>query len=117
MATFPTGGKITFSGFKRKRMSNVIRSDMESGPAKQALRSSQDYIRFPVTYLFTEAEYDTFDAWVKNTIFSVGWFSWVEPKDGATLQARIVNGDISDATPINPNMANWIVKFEIEVLD
>lgn len=117
MATFPTGGKITFSGFKRKRTSNVIRSDMEAGPPKQAKRSSQDIIRFPVTYLFTESEYDAFDLWVKTTINSVGWFDWTEPKDGAVLNARIVNGDISDATPLNPHMADWIVKFEIEVLD
>lgn len=117
MATFPTGGKVTFSGFKRKRMSNVIRSDMSSGPPKQALRSSQDMIRFPVSYLFTVAQYDAFDVWVKNTIKVVGWFDWTDPKSGSVLNARIVNGDISDATPLNPHMADWIVKFEIEVVD
>lgn len=117
MATFPTGGKLTASGFRRSRMSNVVRTDMESGPAKQALRSSRDTIRFPVTYLFNNIEYVIFDAWVKNTINKVGWFTWTEPFRGAVVQARIVNGDISDAAPLNPHMADWVVSFEIEILD
>lgn len=112
---FPAG-KLTAHGFKRKRMSNVIRTDMESGPAKQALRASTDYIRFPVTYLFTKAEYLAFDAWVDTTINKVGWFDWTDPLDGVTvLQARIVMGDISDASPMNPHMADWVVTFEMEV--
>jgi hypothetical protein len=116
MATFPAG-VLTANGFRRKRVSNVIRSDMESGPAKQALRASRDYIRFPVTYLFTKAQYLAFDTWVTDTIDTVGWFDWTEPIASATLQARIVNGDISEAAPLNPHMANWVVSFELEVLD
>ena len=117
MAAFPNG-KLTANGFRRKRISNVIRSDMESGPAKQALKSSRDYLRFPVTYLFTKAEYLAFDIWVTDTIGIVGWFDWTDPVDGITvLQARIFNGDISDAAPMNPDMANWVVSFEMEVLD
>ena len=118
MATFPTGGKITFSGFKRQRVASVVRSDMESGPAKQALRASRGYIRFPVTYLFTAAEYTAFDTWVKNTINFVGVFDWVDPYTGTThTDARIIEGNINDATPLNPHMADWVVKFQIEVLD
>jgi len=75
MATFPAG-TLLFNGFKRKRVSNVTRSDMESGPAKQALRAGKDYLRFPVTYLFTSAEYDAFDLWVRDTIKTVGMFDW-----------------------------------------
>lgn len=116
MAVFPDG-KITMSGFKRQRVSSVIRSDMESGPAKQALRSSRDYIRFPVTYLFTKTEYDAFDLWVRDTINVIGEFDWTDPVSGVVLTARIVNGDISEATPLNPNLANWVVKFMLEVLD
>lgn len=116
MATFPAG-KITFSGFKRQRVSSVNRSDMESGPAKQALRSSRDYIRFPVTYLFTDVEYDAFDLWVDATINKVGWFDWTDPVSDTVREARIVNGDISEASPLNPQMDRWVVKFMIEVLD
>lgn len=116
MATFPSG-KLTASGFKRKRESNVLRSDMESGPAKQALLASQDYLRFPVIYLFTKAEYEAFDSWVKNTINVVGEFDWTEPLNDTVVTARIVNGDISDASPLNPHMADWIVKFALEILD
>jgi len=117
MATFPAG-LLTATGFRRKRMSNVLRSDMEAGPAKQALKSSRDYLRFPVTYLFTKTQYQAFDTWVTDTIGVVGWFDWTDPMDGVTvLQARIVNGDISDAAPLNPHLANWVVTFEMEVLD
>ena len=116
MAAFPAG-KITFSGYKQQRISNVIRSDMESGPAKQALRSSRDYIRFPVSYLFTKAEFVAFDTWVTDTIKIVGTFDWVDPLSGSTLQARIVGGDISDARPLNPHLENWIVNMVLEVLD
>jgi len=116
MATFPNG-KLTASGFKRQRVSNVIRSDMESGPAKQALRASQDYLRFPVVYLFTKAEYEAFDIWVRDTINVIGEFDWTEPLNDTVVTARIVNGDVSDAVPLNPHMANWVVKFTLEILD
>lgn len=117
MAAFPTGPKLTASGYRYSRQSNVIRTDMEGGPTKQALMSSIDYLAFPVTYLFTKAEFIAFQTFVKTTINTVEWFDWVEPVSGATLQARIVNGDISDARPLNPHFANWIVSFQLEVLD
>lgn len=115
MATFPAG-KILKNGFKRQRTVNVIRSDMESGPAKQALKTSQQYIMFPVEYWFTDAEYQAFDIWVADTILSVGTFDWIEPLNNTTVTARIVSGDISDAQPYNPQMSHWIVKFMLEVL-
>ena len=116
MATFPSG-KITTSGFKRQRVSSVIRSDMESGPAKQALRASRDYIRFPVTYLFTDTEYGVFDVWVRDTINTVGTFDWTDPVSDTVMTARIVEGDISEASPVNPQMSHWVVKFLLEVLE
>ncbi len=115
MASFPAG-KITMSGFKRQRVSNVIRSDMEAGPAKQALVSSAGYLRFPVTYLFTAAEYTAFDTWVSGTINYVGFFDWTDPFTGTVYsRARIVEGDISEASPLNPQMADWVVKMMLEV--
>lgn len=117
MATFPTGGKITFSGFKRNRVSNILRSDMEAGPSKQAKRSFRDFINFPVTYIFTDTEYAAFDVWVRDTISAVDWFDWIDPVSGSTIQARIINGDISEAVPLNPQMDTWLVKFMLETLE
>lgn len=116
MATFPAG-KILKNGFKRQRTIKVVRSDMESGPAKQALRSTTGYLRFPVKYFFTKAEYEIFDNWVKNTINFVGVFDWTEPLTGNIMEARIVNGDISDAEPFNPHLAHWVVSFVLEISD
>jgi len=113
---FPPG-KLLKNGFKRQRIPNVIRSDMESGPAKQALRSTRNYLRFPVEYYFTKAEYEFFDIWVKDTINTIGTFDWIEPLNSTTVRAKIIGGDISDATPINPQLSHWVVKFIIEILD
>lgn len=116
MAAFPSG-KLTASGYRYQRRSNVLRTDMDSGPAKQALRASQDLLQFPVTYLFTKAEFQAFQTFVSVTIGVVGWFDWTEPVSGSTVQARILNGDISNAQPLNPNLADWVVQFTMEIVD
>lgn len=117
MATFPSG-TLLFSGYKHSRVSRVVRTDMESGPAKQALRAAKDYLRFTVTYRFTSTEFDAFQLWVRDTIKTVGEFDWVEPQTGATkTNTRIVNGDISDARPFNPQLDEWLVTMQLEFLD
>jgi len=115
MATFPNG-KLTASGFKRNVSANVLRSEMESGVPKQVLINSKKIRRFPVTYLFTDVEYTLFETWVKQTITFIGVFDWTDPFTGQLLQAHIVNGDISDARPMNPQMDRWLVTMEFEVL-
>ena len=116
MATFPAG-TLLFPGYKYQRRSNVVRSEMDSGPAKQALRSSTDYIQVPVTYRFTKAEYLAFQIWVRDTINKVGWFDWTEPLSSLVKQTRIVEGDISNSYPNNPQLEEWIVEMVLEYVD
>ena len=117
MAAFPVDSELLKSGFKYQRQTNVVRSDMESGPAKQSLRASKDYVRFPVEYFFKKTEFIAFKAWVKDTIGVVGEFDWTEPLSNDIMVVKIVNGDISDATPVTTNLSHWIVKFTLEVID
>ena len=115
MAAFPSG-QITHSGFKYALKKDVLRTPMDSGPPKQALRSSRKYKEFDVTYNFTKTEFILFNNFVENTINFVESFDWTDPLSEGVVTARIIGGDISDARPLNPHLENWIVRMRFEVL-
>lgn len=115
MASFPSTGKLLFIGFAEKREKAVQRTDMESGPSKQIKVRSRRMITRPVTYLFAKTDYLAFMAWVAADInMGVDWFDWTDPVDGVTKDARIVDGDVSDAKPRQGHFSHWLVSFQLE---
>lgn len=115
---FPSIGKINLSSYTEKPESAVLRSEMESGPSKQALIKSRVMVPRSVTLLFDATEYATFKAWFKSAdcLSGANWFDWVDPIDGATKQARIKNGEY-DPRPRSGNegeQLKWSVSMIIE---
>lgn len=117
MAAFPSYGILLSRGFKEQRDPVLLRSNMEAGVAKQRPKQSQWIVARPVVYRFTAADYQSFVDWVEQTInMGADWFDWTDPRTSTVKQARIVNGDISDATPVNSAASRWDVAFTLETV-
>jgi len=114
---FPTTGKLLFSGYSETPESAVLRTDMESGPPKQAKIKSRSLVTRPLTYRFNNTEYDAFELWFKTEInYGASWWNWEDPRDGATKQARIVSGQYAAKMAEQGEGAEleWDVSFNLE---
>ena len=120
MAAYPAYGLFLFDGYSEKPESSVIRSQMESGPPKQAKVKSKLRVVRPAKYRYSHAEYLTFKVFVKTTLFlGADWFDWKDPVDGATKQGRIVDGVYEGkAVKIGEQqLPDWVVSFDLETLE
>lgn len=115
MATWPAYAGIREDGFGEQRESALERSEMESGPAKQARVLSRVMVRRSITVdIEALADYRAFIAWFKNDISEGAlWFDWSDPVDGATKPARVVAAEWMDAKP-RAGLRNWEIPMTIE---
>ncbi len=115
--TFPSNGKLLSSAYSEKNTASVYRTQMESGPPKQARRQSMTLEMHQVTYLFSNADYISFKTWFHTTVQQGAlWFNWTDPVDSVVKDARAVNGDFA-STPINPQMTHWKVTMNFETYE
>ena len=63
---FPTYGKLQLRGYTETPDSAVLRTEMETGPAKQAQVRSRSLVKRSVTIFFTGAEFETFKTWFRG---------------------------------------------------
>ena len=115
---FPSGGQLLLNGYGMRPGSAVLRTEMETGPPKQAKIKSQVMVGRPVQYLYTETELQAFETWFRGTECNWGasWFDWTDPRDGVAKQMRIVDG-LYDVTPHNETEGaplKWIVSLNLE---
>lgn len=115
MSAFPSYAKIRISPFSEKRESALLRSDMESGPPKQARVKSRVLVERPVAILLeSRANYDAFITWFSDTLHEgADWFSWTDPITNVVKDARFVGGGF-EATPVEGNAEVWIIPIKIE---
>jgi hypothetical protein len=114
METFPSYALIMNDGYAEKRESALIRSDMESGPPKQAKIKSLVLVTRPVKIKLTSvSDYQAFVEW-----FSVGinegadWFNFTDPVSKLTGLARFAGGGL-DAVPDRGGWV-WTISTTIE---
>lgn len=114
MATWPTYAKFLADGFTVRRESALQRTEMESGPAKQARIRSRVMVTRSGQVLFeTKADYLAFLAWFATDINEgASWFNWTDPVDGAVKSARIAAADMEQA-PLAA-LRVWRVRLSIE---
>ncbi len=115
MATFPNYASLLFDGFAEQRESALLRTDMESGPPKQAKVKSRVMITRTVTiWLRSKADYQSFVTWFSVTLGEgAAWFDFADPVSGTTRQARFVGSGL-EASPIPGNLQQWTIKSKIE---
>lgn len=115
METFPAYARIRLEGFAENRESALLRSDMESGPPKQANIKSRVLVTRPVSLLFvTLADYQSFTAWYKTNINEgADWFTWTDPVSGTSKDARFAEGGLK-ASPVAGTLGYWLLHTSIE---
>ena len=113
--SLPNYAKVLFSGYQEQRESALLRSDMESGPPKQAkVRSTVMKTRTCNIYIEGLSNYLAFQSWFANDLSEgAAWFNYPDPVSGSTVQARFVNGGFT-ATPMLGGMSAWTVQAKIE---
>lgn len=114
MSSFPGYAKLILDGYSEKTDFGVLRSDMDSGIAKQRPRYTTPMRTRSATIMVNSlAERRLFQDWVEIDLFGgTGWFSWRDPIDGTSKQARIVSGVISWTSP----GVIWKANCEIETI-
>lgn len=116
MAAFPNYAQILFNGYSKKRESALLRSEMDSGPPKQARVKYNVMETHNVSiYLSTKSDFQSFETWYSDTIGEgSAWFDFVDPVSGSTVQARFKDGGYT-AKPMAANMEQWEVSANIEI--
>lgn len=112
MASFPDYLKPLVDGFAEEPEPMVLRTDMESGPAKQATSASLAVVTRPMMYAADLAGYQAFKSWLKTIHYGADWFLWTDPIDGLAKQARIVGGKYR-ATP-DKSKFYWRISLSLE---
>lgn len=115
MAAFPTYAKISYGSYSETRESALMRTEMESGPPKQARIKSRVLTTKNVSIMLnTKANYLSFTAWYRDTIHDgADWFTFTDPVSGSTVNARFAGGGF-DATSVH-GTDMWSIKSKIEV--
>ena len=119
MAAFPAYGRLS-GKYGEKPTSAVLRTEMESGPAKQAKIHSRSMVTRAVTMIFTSTEYTSFMTWFRDSISrGADWFDWTDPIDDTLKQARIVKGELEadSFSKSEGDLLSWEVKFLLETWD
>lgn len=118
---FPTYGKLLLSNHSGDPESAILRSDFETGPAKQSKIKSRVPVRRTLVLQFTAAELASFEAWFRGAEcnYGAGWFDWSDPRDDQTIQARIFEGKYTyQATSTGEGAPlAWLVTLQLEYLE
>ena len=114
MATFPTYAKLLADGYAEQRESALLRTEMESGPPKQAKIKSRVMVTRPASILIqSRSDYLSFVDWfVEDLNEGSAWFDFTDPVTNTVKQARFVGGGL-EATP-HAGLTLWTIPLKIE---
>lgn len=106
MATWPTGLRYDWRDLSETHGSVVDRTEMDRGVPKQRRRASDALVQVQLTVHFdTAAQVAAFTDWFYDDIHAgQDWFDWVHPRTGATLQARVMGGDLGTLTHLGQTL-------------
>jgi len=78
-------------GFREKMPENILRTDMEQGPAKLRRRTTAGVRGMEMSYLMSKAQVSALETFYNSTLAGgVFDFSYTHPRSGATLDCRFV---------------------------
>ena len=114
MATFPTYACVLLEGYKEKANYSVLRSEMDNGVPKQRPRRSLPMVTREVRITVADkAEKIQFDNWVRYDLNGgTSWFTFTDPIDSVTKQARIVSGEVTWSSP----GVIWLADIKMETV-
>ena len=115
---FPAIGYLMLDSYAERPAPLMRRTEMESGPAKQARIAPRRPVQRACTYHFSAAEYETFIAWVDSE-GAEALFDWTDPRTGTVKQAQLVRGQY-EAIPVKKTDGaplEWRVSFLLEIYE
>ena len=114
MTAFPSYATL-IDGLSEQRESALLRTEMESGPPKQARIKSRVLTTRPVTILLgSKADYLRFVDWFSIDLDEgAAWFDWLDPVSGTTKAARFAGGGL-DATAVGGDLDAWSISQKLE---
>lgn len=80
------------SGYTEDQQSQVVRTQTETGPAKQRKRYTTPVETFQMTFRMTDSEVTTFKDFYQNTLGGGSTsFTYTNPRDGSSYTLRFRN--------------------------
>jgi len=115
LAQFPDYLIPILDGYSETVEPVVLRSDFESGPARQRSYSCGQFVRRNVTYSVCGCDkMEMFRQWFVTDLANGSlWFSWTDPK-GVISRARFYEHTY-EATPDNRSFDSWTLRLTLEV--
>jgi len=92
MDTWPSYARIIVANYAESVDDGVVRTEMDGGLAKERWRFSKTIVTRDATILCSQQDRQQFSAWRKANRGQ--WFTWRDPVDGVTKQARMVKAQI-----------------------
>lgn len=102
-------------GYQETIGTNIIRSAMDAGPAKQRLRSRRPST-MALQFLLTKAEVDTLQNFIDSTIYGVRRFNFTHPRTKASVECRLVpqgDGQFFTLSYVAPDYYTASLQFEV----
>jgi len=94
----------------------LVRTPMESGPAKVRRKLSNNIRLVPLELRMTETQMETFDEFFMETLLGGALrFTWTHPRTGENIDSRIVSDD-SQGPSYRYDGKQCYVSFLLEVL-
>ena len=118
LPTWPIGldVKTIASAYDEQPPRIIMRTPMDSGPAKVRRKLSTNTRIIPLDLRMTEAELETFDEFFMGTLLGGSLrFTWTNPRTGDAIEARIVVDD-SQGPAYHYDGKYCYVSFLMEVL-
>ncbi len=94
---------------------NIIRSNMNSGPAKQRVRSRRPS-QLNLSFIMTAAQTDSLQSFILNTLKGTKRFDFPHPRTGTSVECRVVpmsEGEFYTLQYKAPGYYQVNLKFEI----
>ncbi|MBB2805930.1 hypothetical protein VC253_01520 [Xanthomonas campestris] len=117
MSVFPPYAGILYDTVRRSFDPAVLRTEMERGLPKQRVFNTGVLMKLAMTLDFaTPADAMKFENWYFDDIRRIGWFDFVHPLSGASLQVRFENGGIGELRPVEGADRPWQCDVTVEYL-
>jgi hypothetical protein len=114
--TWPTTlPQVPQRGYTEVLGTNILRTNMDAGPAKMRFRGKRPDM-LSVQFLMTTAQVSTLENFVQNTIFGVRRFNFTHPRKASSVEVRIVpqqDGALFNISYTAPGYYTVSLQFEV----
>jgi hypothetical protein len=115
---WPTTGNFPQTpqkGYTESMGANIIRSPMDSGPAKQRFRGNKPQV-LTVSFFLSQSQVDTLETFIVTTLKGVRRFNFPHPRTGITKEMRVVpqqDGQLYSLDYLGPGYYMANLTFEV----